>query len=208
MAWSIRAYRSELFAALETVAPSVRCTFGAACAQRLLPYLVTWCRDTNRVDPALIENALSRVWDWAREDTTEQITAKHLVSEIPLKVFEARDAHQWAFAASHCAAATAYALRAAAGHSARDAGWAGMRLLDAVDEFLQRHLFAGRQMMSVSEEDNRRIWENPVFVAEIARQRRDIERLRNVSAENRAAIVEEIRAAAVEESSAVFGSVE
>src|SRR6266568_3457715 len=175
MAFSVRQYRKQLFEALERVPPALRPAFAAACAERLLPRFVQVSEEARRGDAALLSEALDQVWTWAATGKRDEVTARRLIPKLEANVFEDGLTHEWAFAADDAAAATTYAMMATASQKAQDAGWAAMRILDALDTFLQAKLFPNGGKISADRLEQ--MAQQPIYQAELDRQRRDLERL-------------------------------
>jgi uncharacterized protein YjaG (DUF416 family) len=171
----IRYSREQLIEKLDQLPRSLRVTFAAACAERLLPaYFTSWGL-TGKGDPEMLARILARLWeDLAGNPMTEsevQLNISTCMHLIPVDYHEPWFVEQ--ASAEDASAAVAQALMCHQSGDSQDAMWSAERVYNALDQFVvdrENIVLWRRGAME-------RVLAHPLIQAELARQRRDIEEL-------------------------------
>ncbi|HEY3176230.1 MAG TPA: DUF416 family protein [Candidatus Polarisedimenticolia bacterium] len=192
----------DLVRSLNRLPPKLRAAFAAACAQRLLPAYDSFARKSHRGDSLRLASILERLWsDLQGHPMPKEELSANLATCMSL--IPAEDDAPWfeeqAYA-EDAGAAIAYALRALAGGDSQEAAWAGRRAYEAVDHHLTHRV--GIDASGPGGEEQLRL--HPLVQAELSRQRRDLEELRQAADAGDTAIVERIRSRALAEASRLF----
>lgn len=188
---------------LGRVSSDARVAFAASCAQRLLPAYARYWQRTARGEPETLAQILERVWQHLLGERMSIYAASEAVSRcmglIPGEPAWAAvpPSADWPWVdelpyADDASSAVTYALRALQSGKAQEAAWAARRAHDAAAYYVTHHL--GIDSDSI-------VRAHPIVVAEVSRQRRDLDEL---IAADRELIVERLRDRAKDESLAFF----
>ena len=151
-----------------------RAVFAIACATRLLPGYLDFCRDTGLGDPIWMSEIVDRVW---RGLKGSEISVVDLHEEIlyceQLVPGEDQDfGSSLQERADDAAAAVTYALRCRQDGSEESAAWASRRAIETLDRALADGNFAEYAL-----DDEDRLQSRSLIQAELRRQKRDIDEL-------------------------------
>ena len=170
-------YQAALGARLMVLSVRTQAAFAAACAERLYPAYAAFMEASGRDDRGLVRRTLDLAWDGATSGAVPVADPVGLfhqcVGLIP------SDESQEGTIPAHAddaIASAAYALQAAAGLDDAAAGWAAERVTNSLDHFLQL-----TEIEMADPEVERRIWDHPLVVAEVARREDDLRRLAEAS---------------------------
>lgn len=164
----------ELLGNLSRISLRARTAFAIACATRLLPGYLDFCRDTGLGDPVWMSEITDRVW---RDLKGNEINATELHEAIvyceQLVPGEGQDfGTPLQERADDAAAAVAYALRCRQDGSEKSAAWASRRAIETLDRTLTEGKFGEYEL-----DDEERLLSHPLIQAELKRQTRDIDEL-------------------------------
>jgi uncharacterized protein YjaG (DUF416 family) len=192
---------ARLVGDLSKLPPVARATFAAACAERMLA-LYRWFHErTGRGDPVVLEGALAALWtDLVGGDSTG-LEAQQNVAEELVPYEDDSWVDECAFA-QHAAAAVAYAIRCRLTSEEQEAGWAARQVYEALDLWVTTRDDVDVNAAGVED----RITADPLIQAELARQQREIEQLREASDDQMAALASRIRKTAWVDGTTLFGT--
>lgn len=197
---ALRYDEPALLGALSNLVPAARSVFAAACAERLIP-VYRWFHDrTGRGDPDLLGDALERLWSQLEGSVSVDLKSQIEVAEGLVPFEDDSWVDECAYA-QNTAAAAAYALRSYLSGDAQDAAWSARQVYEALDLWV-----ATRDNVDFNAPGGERfIAEDPLVQAELARQRRCVESLADVSGDELRRLVSGIRREAASDGHAIFG---
>ncbi len=169
----------ELTASLRTLPLKHRVAFAASCSERLYPNYRAFAVVENWGDPMLLQNALDEVWSFlkGRALPAERIQA---LSDAMMKVVPRAENFTTLYAgwAENAAAAVIYALECCLEGDLQRAVWCASKPLETLDGYIDdvNNPNYGPHVMTESYEEW--IWQSPLMVAELEKQRQDLEQLR------------------------------
>lgn len=193
-------YEERLMEDLTRLRPVGRAMFAASCAERMLPVYRWFHERTGRGGPAALEQALGALWaDLGGTDTAELEESRDVAEElVPYEDDSWVD--ECAFA-QHAAAAVAYAIRCRLSGDAQEAGWAARQVYEALDLWVTTRDDIDLNAAGAEE----RIAADPLVQAELTRQRREIETVRDASDDQVVVLASEIRERARADGATLFG---
>jgi hypothetical protein len=170
-------HERRLIRALKSLPNSHKTAFAAACAERQMTSYRVFAMEQGREFPDPIERALAELWsdllgEHGSEVREEQIDA--LIGFIPQDVAQ----EEWTQAfnnAQNAGIATAYALRTRIRDDVQQAAWAARIAYEALDDFIVN---SGNIDTNKPGAENR-VLAHPLVQAELARQDRDLDDLRD-----------------------------
>jgi uncharacterized protein YjaG (DUF416 family) len=162
-------------AGIEQLPNPLRGAFAAACAERLLPAYHKFLARSNRGDPCILEQILTRLWkDLSGEPMSEAETEAQI--DACVELIPREDDGPWVAeqaAAEDAVAALAYALRCRRSGLAKEAAWAAGRAYEALDDYVINHEDVDTNIAGAEA----RVLAHPLVQAELARQQRDLDEL-------------------------------
>jgi uncharacterized protein YjaG (DUF416 family) len=165
----------ELAERIEELPRPDRAAFAAACAERLLPAYHKFSARSNRGDPHIVEQILTRLWtDLSGESMSDAETEAQI--DACMELIPREDDGPWVAeqgAAEDAVAALTYALRCRRSGLAKEAAWAARRAYEAVDDYLINHENVDTNIAGAEA----RVLAHPLMQAELARQQRDLDEL-------------------------------
>jgi len=166
----------ELSRKIEQLPAQVRAAFAAACTERMLPAYARFSAKTNRGDPRILEQILTRLWkDLAGEPMSDGDLEAQI--ETCMELIPREDDGPWVIeqaAAEDATAALAYALRCRRSGLAKEAAWAARRAYEALDDYAINHANIDTNIAGAEAQ----VLAHPLVQAELARQERDLDELR------------------------------
>jgi hypothetical protein len=167
--------RAQLTKKLDQLPRSLRVTFAATCAERLLPAYLNFSDMTERAEPETLTRILTRLWDDIAGNLMEESELQKNISTC-MSLIPPDDDMTLPIEsdyAENAVLAVIYALTCRQGGNSQEAMSSAEQVYNALDHFLiNRENIVLRRRESV-----RRILAHPLIQAELARQRRDIEEL-------------------------------
>jgi uncharacterized protein YjaG (DUF416 family) len=165
----------ELAESIEGLPEPARAAFAAACAERLLPAYHKFSARSNRGDPRILEQILTRLWtDLSGEPMSEAETEAQI--DACMGLIPQEDDGPWVAeqaAAEDAVAAIAYALRCRRSGLAKEAAWAARRAYEALDDYVINHENVDTNIAGAEAQ----VLAHPLVQAELARQQQDLDDL-------------------------------
>jgi uncharacterized protein YjaG (DUF416 family) len=165
----------ELAERIEELPRPVRAAFAAACAERMLPAYHRFSARSNRGDPRILEQILTRLWtDLSGEPMSEAETEAQI--DACMELIPREDDGPWVAeqaAAEDAVAALAYALRCRRSGLAKEAAWAARCAYEALDDYVINHENVDTNISGAEA----KVLAHPLVQAELTRQQRDLEEL-------------------------------
>lgn len=163
-------------AGIEQLPNPLGAAFAAACAERMLPAYHKFSARSNRGDPRILEQILTRLW---RDLHGEQMSEAETEAQIDacMELIPREDDGPWVAeqaAAEDAVAAIAYALRCRRSGLAKEAAGAARRAYEALDDYVINHEDVDTQTLLGQRP---RVLAHPLVQAELARQQRDLDEL-------------------------------
>jgi uncharacterized protein YjaG (DUF416 family) len=166
---------SVLAQRLERLPTTSRVAFAAACAQRMAPSYERYFNRTGTGDPALFKELLSRLWtDLAGQRMSDPEIDRDLGRAESLLPPEDDPWVPEYAAADDAAAALAYSFESRRKGAAKDAVWAARRAYETLDDYVITHENIDTSAPGAELE----VLNHPLVQAELARQSRDLDELR------------------------------
>ncbi len=160
---------------LSEVQPDLRCVFAALCAERLLPWFDLVTKEMSLPDPISVSEGLRLTWDYAEQGHRDDIAVAAVLKRCETQI-DSNWEHRWANAANDCVASVAYGLLAVRSNEAADAAWAGMRISDAVFQYIVANVVLKGEtgVFRITKADKDKAVDHPLHEAEIGRQEEDL----------------------------------
>ena len=171
---TIQFNEGQLLERLRQLSSQAQSTFGAACAQRLLPMYSKFAATTGKTDA--LSSILERLWADLIGDRMTGSQLQKSISECQ-ELLPGEDELTWVpeqGSAEDAVAATIYALQCRRDGDAQNAAWAARRAYEAIDEYVVRTEDVDLNGSGVEDQ----VRSHPLIQAELARQRRDLNELR------------------------------
>lgn len=177
-----------LAAELDQLSPAARTAFAAACAERLLPAYRQYLEGGGSGDVGTVEGAIRTAWEAVSGPIGNVIEHEEAVDALQPDDDDPLEAGL----AENALAAVVYALRVARSGTAQDAAWAARQVYEALDLWISTRDDVDFNVAGAEE----RVLGDPLIQEELARQRRLVDQLRMMSAEQLSADAASLRAAA------------
>ncbi len=194
--------QQKLLADLQRLPPRLRVAFAAACAERQLPAYLSFLRESHAEE----QNALVRALDdvWVNSSNDEEMALQQQLKEC-MELIPQEDAVSGCTGkASHAQEAgisIVYALRTRISGKAEEAAWSAQTAYEILDNFvINQDEIDPNQPGSES-----RVLSHPLVQAELLRQQRDLDELRNMGDANHQHVVMRIRDRAKADKPIFFG---
>lgn len=189
---------ADLAEQLGKLSATVRPAFAAACAQRMAQSYSRYAVRSKKGDSETLNQILALLWNdlngHPMSDSELEAQIEASMALIP------EDEDEWILeqgAAEDAAAALTYALRCRRNGLVQEAIWAARRAYDALDEYIINHENINTNVKGGEE----RILNHPLMQAELSRQARDLDDLREGKI-----TIEQLHQLSIAEGADFFGS--
>lgn len=194
----------QLMEKLERLPRPLRVVFAAACAERLLPAYINFSARTGRGDSVAFKSILTRLWDDLGGHPMTDVEVETKINTC-MTLIPGEDEEPWVMeqaSAEDAGAALAYALTCRQNGKSHEAAWAGRRAYEALDHFVINSENIDTSIPGGEE----RVLAHPLVQAEFARQRRDLDELRDTGDEDVRQVGAQLRDRARAEATTFFGA--
>ena len=193
---------ADMVRKLGSIKTRLRTAFAAACAERLAPAYDKFFKVSGRGDARKLGQLRERLWGNIEGRILNAPISEEEVDAC-MDLIPSQDDAPWVpeqAYAEDAAAALAYALRCWRTDDPQEAAWAARRAFEAVDQFVIR-----RERINLNDPNQAgRVASHQIVQAELARQKRDLDELTQVSAEGMLDLIIRIRDRAQREAPHVF----
>lgn len=194
---------SDTIEMLRRLSPGFRVAFALLSSFRILPTYRRFHAKTGRGDPATLESTAAELWrditQHRLSDTEIQMAAARCMELVPSEQGWDEDTQPYA---EDAAAAVAYAVRARLNGDPQEAAWAGRRVYEAIDHFIN----AQKEVSATTDPDDQlNVLAHPLVQAELLRQQRDLHELGEMEKMASPEGLEGLRERSVREAGVFFG---
>ena len=190
----------KLVADLKRLTPPLRVAFAAASAERQMPAYRSFISKHHVKNPDALERALHDAWVNPSKRSAE---LQQQLDECMALIPQEDVVKPWTEEANYAQDASisvTYTLRARITGEAQEAAWSARHAWESLYQFV-----IDRERLDINQTDDMaRVLSHPLVQAELARQRRDLTELRNVSGENLQRVIAQVRDRAKAESKTFF----